>query len=127
MSPLLWDTKLRKYFEVAGEIGQDYYPEILGQLWILNAPWVFKTLWSFIKVFLSETTLDKVKICGAGYEKELHEAISPENLPECYGGTVANWPNTEMAWSDYTEYCKSRKSFFHNDGMRCSDPIVKMD
>ena len=124
LSEMLWDSKLRKYFEIGGDIGQDYYPEILGQLWILNVPWIFGSFWSIMKKLLSKTTIDKIKIFGNDYQKELHEAIGKENLPDYYGGDVQEWPNTTMPWTDFHHYCNAKKSFYNNDEIRCSDPLV---
>ncbi len=38
------------------QIGKDYYPEVLGKLYIINAPYLFSTVWSGIKVFLDPNT-----------------------------------------------------------------------
>ena len=41
-------------------MAQDYYPEALGQLLIINAPWTFATVWSIIKGWLGERTRKKI-------------------------------------------------------------------
>ena len=44
----------------ASKITQDNYPESLGQMFIVNAPWAFTAVWSIIKAFLDEVTRNKI-------------------------------------------------------------------
>jgi len=44
----------------ASKIGQDYYPEQLGQLMIINAPFVFTGVFSIVKGWLDEKTRQKI-------------------------------------------------------------------
>jgi hypothetical protein len=36
------------------KIDQNNYPECLGKLFIVNAPWIFGSVWGFIKTFLDK-------------------------------------------------------------------------
>ncbi|KAJ5379635.1 hypothetical protein N7509_012754 [Penicillium cosmopolitanum] len=40
------------YMRQASEVSQNYYPERLGKLYPVNAPWGFSSVFSVIKVFL---------------------------------------------------------------------------
>jgi len=40
----------------ASKIGQDYYPEQLGQLMIVNAPMLFTGVFAIVKAWLDEKT-----------------------------------------------------------------------
>lgn len=40
-----------------------------------NAPYIFTTVWSVIKGWLDPVTVEKIKILGSGYEKELKEHV----------------------------------------------------
>ena len=68
------------------QIGQDYYPEQLGTMFIINAPMLFSSVWSLIKPFLDEVTVKKIHILGSSYKKALLEYIDEENLPARLGG-----------------------------------------
>ena len=75
------------YVGKASAVSQNYYPERLGKLYVINAPFGFSTVWSFVKGFLDPVTVAKVHILGTGYEKELHAQVPKENLPHRFGGT----------------------------------------
>ena len=52
--------KTRSLVQYVSKIAQDYYPEQLGQLMIVNAPYLFSTVWSIIKGWLDEKTREKI-------------------------------------------------------------------
>ncbi|KAE8212234.1 hypothetical protein CF327_g4105 [Tilletia walkeri] len=78
--------KVSTYVQQASNIGQHYYPETMGKFYIVNAPYIFTTVWSVIKGWLDPVTVEKIKILGSGYADELMQQISPENLPSTLGG-----------------------------------------
>lgn len=41
---------------------QDNYPEMLGHICIINAPTIFKLIWSFAKGFLDIRTQGKIEV-----------------------------------------------------------------
>ncbi|KAJ0348831.1 hypothetical protein COL154_006526 [Colletotrichum chrysophilum] len=86
------------YVKKASVISQNYYPERLGKLYIINAPWGFSTAWSVIKGWLDPVTVSKINILGGGYQKELLNQIPPENLPKSLGGKCECQGGCE--WSD---------------------------
>jgi hypothetical protein len=75
------------YVRQASALSQNYYPERLGRLYIINAPWGFSTVWSMVKGWLDPVTVQKIHILGSGYQKELLAQIPAENLPKQFGGT----------------------------------------
>ncbi|KAL9937767.1 hypothetical protein V8E36_003312 [Tilletia maclaganii] len=62
------------------------YPELSGRVQIINAPWAFATIWSWIKGWLPIGTRDKVDIQGADFAPTLLEWIAPSSLPQSLGG-----------------------------------------
>ena len=78
--------RVKDYVMQATSIGQDRYPETMGKFYIVNAPWGFSTVWSFIKPWLDEATVAKIDILGSGYKDKLLEQIPAENLPKEFGG-----------------------------------------
>ena len=92
------------YVQKASAISQNYYPERLGKLYVINAPWGFSGVFSFVKGFLDPVTVQKIHILGSGYEKELHAQVPKEHLPKRFGGTCQCEGGCEFAdpgpWKD---------------------------
>jgi hypothetical protein len=85
-------TKLMKknvynFVKLASGIAQDYYPEILGKMFIINSPTLFSIAWKVIRPWIDERTQKKITIEGSKYQKKLLELVAPENLPDFLGGT----------------------------------------
>ncbi|CAO1615121.1 unnamed protein product [Parajaminaea phylloscopi] len=76
--------KVSGYVQQASKIGQDYYPETMGKLFVLHPPWLFNTVWSVIKGYLDPATVEKIHILTD--EKQLLEHIEADNLPTLVGG-----------------------------------------
>jgi hypothetical protein len=68
------------------QISQDYFPETMGQLAIVNAPSSFTFIWSIMKPWMSKETIEKVNILGSDYKDVLLELVEKENLPIILGG-----------------------------------------
>ena len=68
-------------------MAQDYYPETMGAVYVVNAPLLFSALYTIVKGFLDERTRSKVRIMGGNYRSVLLEHIDAENLPMFLGGT----------------------------------------
>lgn len=64
-------TKVYSFIKLASSIGQDYYPEILGKMFIINAPFLFKGVWAMVKPLLDSKTQDKISILGSSYRSEI--------------------------------------------------------
>lgn len=78
---------VKNYVAQASSIGQDRYPECMGKFYIINAPYLFSTVWSLIKPWLDEVTVSKIAILSSSqFKAKLLEQISPENLPKEFGG-----------------------------------------
>jgi len=74
------------YVKQASAMSQNYYPERLGRLYLINAPWGFGTVWSVVKGWLDPVTVEKIHVLGSGYQKELLAQVPAENLPKEFGG-----------------------------------------
>jgi len=108
--------KVKDYVMQASRIGQDRYPECMGKFYIINAPYLFSTIWTFIKPWLDEVTVAKIAILGSSYKASLLEQINPENLPAGLGGTCNCLGGCSMAdlgpWNDpkYQNAVKAKTS-----------------
>ena len=78
--------KILDFLKMISGFAQDYYPETLGALYVINAGFTFKVIWTAIKAFLDEKTRKKVTTLGSDYKKKLLEIIDEENLPSIIGG-----------------------------------------
>jgi hypothetical protein len=75
------------YVKLASGMSQNYYPERLGRMYLINSPWGFSGVWNAIKGWLDPVTVSKIHILGSGYQKELMAQVPAENLPKTLGGT----------------------------------------
>ncbi|XP_046460612.1 SEC14-like protein 2 [Daphnia pulex] len=69
------------------------YPENLRRIFIINAPKIFTVIFNFLKPFMHQATLDKMRIFGHDKEEwaaALLEEIEADNLPLHYGGTMVD-------------------------------------
>lgn len=78
--------RVKNYVSQASAIGQNYYPECMGKFYIINAPYLFTTVWSVVKRWLDEVTVAKIQIMSNGHKEVLLKQIDAENLPSEFGG-----------------------------------------
>ncbi|WFD33282.1 hypothetical protein MCUN1_000095 [Malassezia cuniculi] len=78
--------KVSSYVQQASKIGQHYYPETMGRFYIINAPYIFTTVWTVVKNWLDPVTTSKIQILGSGYVSELQKQLSLDHLPAILGG-----------------------------------------
>ena len=78
--------KTKAFMQIATNIGQDYYPEMLGTMMLLNTSFFFNAVWAIIKVFIDEKTRKKINFLGYKYQAKLLEYVDAENLPSILGG-----------------------------------------
>ncbi|CAD8196657.1 unnamed protein product [Paramecium pentaurelia] len=83
------------FIQLASNIGQNNYPEILGKMYIVNAPMMFTGIWAMIKIWLDEKTKNKITILGSSYKDELLKHIDIDNLPDFLGGN-SKCENTDV-------------------------------
>ncbi|KAH0831940.1 CRAL-TRIO domain-containing protein [Lanmaoa asiatica] len=79
-----WQVK--SLVQISFQISQDYYPETMGQLAIVNAPPSFTFIWSIVKPWLARETVEKVDILGKDYQEVLLQIVDADNLPTVLGG-----------------------------------------
>jgi hypothetical protein len=85
-----FSSKARDVLKPVFAQGANMYPECLWTLYLINSPFVFRTVWSVIKLWLDPMTVKKIVIVGgkSQYLPMLQNAgIELSQLPEWCGGT----------------------------------------
>ncbi|KAE8694525.1 YKL091C protein [Hibiscus syriacus] len=68
---------------------QDYYPERLGKLFIVHAPYIFMAAWKIVYPFIDVKTRKKIVFVEKKKLKStLLEDIDESQLPQAYGGQL---------------------------------------
>lgn len=98
--PLSQFNQVRKIVQIVSGIAQNYYPETLGRMFLINAPMLFTAIWAVVKGMLDENTVAKISVLGSSYQKQLLEYIDPENLPDFLGGESKCPPGVKWEESD---------------------------
>ncbi len=57
------------FVKPASELAQNNYPEILGNMFIINAPLLFTGIWAIVKMWIDDKTKEKIQILGGSYKK----------------------------------------------------------
>jgi hypothetical protein len=87
LSTKLLNKKAYALLKAVAQTSQNYYPESLGHLFIINTGLLFKAGWAVCKGFLDEKTRSKIIPLGKDYQKKLFDHVAPENVPKILGGT----------------------------------------
>jgi len=77
---------IKGFVKLASDIGQDYYPEMLGKMTIINVGFLFRAVWSLVKSFIDPKTEAKISLLGGSYETALLALVDEQNLPQRLGG-----------------------------------------
>lgn len=65
------------------------YPELMRKCHLINAPWLFNTVWWVIKGWLATKTIEKIGVLGSSFLDYLKADIAVENIPAAVGGEHA--------------------------------------
>jgi len=67
-------------------LGSNYHPECMYKNLIINAPMIFRGIWSILKLLIDKGTADKIHIYGSSYKDKLNKYVNDDNLPVEFGG-----------------------------------------
>ena len=112
----LFDSKFKNFLKFIAVMSQDYYPEALGKMFIVNAPFLFKGVWAFVKIWLDKKTKNKIEMHGDVPIKRIQEFIGLANLPIfLHGSCKLSLRDNFGPWKDEIKNSISRKSFYLSD------------
>jgi hypothetical protein len=123
------------YVRQASVLSQNYYPERLGKMYIINSPWGFSTVWSVVKGWLDPVTVNKIHILGSGYKTDLLKQVPVENLPKAFGGEceceggcensdAGPWRDPEFARPAKWEKKRAEQNQLEHEGSNIEKPEV---
>lgn len=125
-----FSSQFRNTLHYLAKLSQNFYPELLGSMIIVNPPTLFAPLWALLKSLLDQATVSKILVLGATHnqrtwKEELQTIVSQDQLPQFLGGIVpdTSWTsNTLGPWRDPTvlhqlenRYPKIPKDFIYLD------------
>jgi len=97
-------TLRRAYLQAFNGVFGDNYPESVEKMFIINAPLMFRGVWSFISPLMDKRTRDKTSILGGqkDYAPKLLEWVPADNLPNFLGGkdTSCDFIHEKGPWAD---------------------------
>lgn len=77
----------RAFIKAALSVGSPNYPESLGKAIMINTPWLFNTLFVFLKQMLDANTLQKFAMLGCDYMENLQKEVTLTSIPKDFGGS----------------------------------------
>ncbi|WFC98983.1 hypothetical protein MYAM1_001717 [Malassezia yamatoensis] len=83
---------LSTFWAMKGQLQQllsvldDNFPELSGRVQIINAPYLFSTVWSYVKGWLPAQTAAKIDIAGTDYMSKVSSYVNLEAWPKHLGG-----------------------------------------
>ncbi|MEW5311415.1 MAG: hypothetical protein WDW38_003132 [Sanguina aurantia] len=94
-------SEVKRLLGIITKIDSNNYPETMGHMCIINAPGIFRLMWSIIKGMLDPRTQSKIEILGPNYKEGLLRWIDEENIPEWMGGSSKGGLVDDVGpWSD---------------------------
>lgn len=81
----LWHAAYLSYIQQLINVAQDQYPERLAGIFLVNAPFIFRTTWTLISPIVNVKTRAKVQFIVE--KSTLLEIFNEEDLPVAVGGS----------------------------------------
>jgi hypothetical protein len=80
------------------KIDQDYFPERLFKLVVINSPWYFPAIFNLFYYMMDAKTRDKFVVLSSDFLPKLTELIDPAVIPAEYGGGCAEGGEDGVHW-----------------------------
>ncbi len=90
-----------KFFKRVLQMDQDYYPERLASIIVINAPSFFASIYRLISPYIDPVTALKIKVLDHNYHETLQDLMDLSEIPPEYGGQAEDrewcWPYAESS------------------------------
>jgi hypothetical protein len=87
-----WHSMSSKVLSLCQEIvhiNQNYYPDMLRKMWVLNVPSIFYMSWKVIQLWLDSRTLVKIELHGgdiSSIKEKVYKVCNKDSMPIRLGG-----------------------------------------
>lgn len=106
-------SDVRAFIQIAIKIAQDYYPEMMAKMFLVNTGFTFKACWAAVKPFLDKKTIEKISVLGSDFKKELNAWVDDDQIPAFLGGTCQrNFGESFGPWAETYEKSKAEHTLF---------------
>lgn len=76
-------------------VSGNFFPESVWKIYVVNAPFLFRAVWTVVKPWVHPITVAKVNIFGSpkdAIKKMIENGLAPDQVPEFAGGTRRGVP-----------------------------------
>ncbi|VDK62689.1 unnamed protein product [Onchocerca ochengi] len=77
-----------KFWQMRSELWQNWYPEMVQKIYLVNPPRLISTLWKVVGIFLKKENLERIEIIGN--HKDLQNDLPAWFIPREYAGEFVN-------------------------------------
>jgi len=90
-----FDIGYAKVDAAAAKTLEDFYPQQLGKILVVNAPYWINMVWDVLKPLFPARVTEKFDFASSKKKmiKKLVEYVSADNVPERFGGNDKCWPH----------------------------------
>jgi len=74
----------------------------MGQMYIVNSPWIFRVVWAMTKGWLDEHTRNAITVCEPNFLPDLCKVVDIKQIPTWLGGE--NERKFEEDYGPWNEY-----------------------
>ena len=112
----LFAGKVKTFIKIASEIAQNYYPECLGSMYVLNAGILFSGIWLIVKGWIDVKTQKKINIISGKGKEELAKIIDKDRLPLFLHGTCeVPLRDNHGPWQTELKNSYANRTLLHSD------------
>eukprot|EP00750_Incisomonas_marina_P032613 INCI9239.1.p1 GENE.INCI9239.1~~INCI9239.1.p1 ORF type:complete len:365 (-),score=73.66 INCI9239.1:29-976(-) len=83
--------KFMPTMKAMSKIDQLLFPELLGNMYFINAPSFFTIMWKALGPFIDKRTREKIHVLGTDFLPTLEAILPLEHIPSFLGGTLEDF------------------------------------
>ena len=75
------------FVKMMSGVASDHFPEMMGQTFLVNCPWIFPTIFAVAKPFIDKDIVAKFIIASDAATEAVQKLMPIDQIPKEYGGT----------------------------------------
>lgn len=83
----IFDQNMKKFLQILSSTASNYYPELLQEMYIVNAPLIFAGIWKIIKLWIDKDIQKKIHIYSGIPHNIFVNLFQPESMPSFFKGS----------------------------------------